>query len=224
MSEAKQAAPQADTETVQYAIMIARQNWNAWREVFEHAGKVSTNPLLTNPETFKKFVREYSVWRTISKGTRDAFRSRLRDSLEFAKAIADDSGKQLLGLQQTWQIEFGTRNKKEPGKSKAITSVLSKIDAFVRPERFVAWDGYAKRGLNITCGRPASRSFKDYVAYLTDIDRVCLGELGQAIRKETAQSPVYTVEQGPRFQRRVLDVYLMKLGGRNMKHETASGV
>jgi len=219
MPDESRQIPPADSESVQEAIENARRNWNEWRSVFEHAGSVDNNPLLTNPELFNKFVQEYSVGRTIWTGQRELFHFKLRGT-EFIDAIQDDTAMSLQKVANGWREDFGTISKNNPTKPvkahKAIISILSKIAAFLRPETFLAWDTYAKRGLNIASGKPASRSFQNnYCAYLEAVNAVWNGEIGQAIRDITAQS-TEQVEREPRFQRRVLDLYLMKLGGRNI--------
>ncbi len=78
MPDESRQIPPADSESVQEAIENARRNWNEWRSVFEHAGSVDNNPLLTNPELFNKFVQEYSVGRTIRTGQRELFHFKLR--------------------------------------------------------------------------------------------------------------------------------------------------
>jgi len=95
-------------------------------------------------------------------------------------------------------------------------SVLSKVAAFVRPERFVAWDGFAKKGVNIVLESTASAKFNTYADYLAAFDRAWDGQPGQEIRDYVTRNGAQcAVESQPRFLRRVLDVYLMMRGGRN---------
>ena len=88
--------------------------------------------------------------------------------------------------------------------------------AFVKPDVFVAWDSFAKKGLNIVRGLSASSSFNTYSDYLKAFDEVWQGQEGKQIRDDVAKGEGLdkAVEREYRFLRRVLDVYLMKCGGR----------
>jgi len=75
----------------------------------------------------------------------------------------------------------------------------------------VAWDRYAKRGLGVVLGDGAPSQFRTYAEYLKAFDQVWDGQEGQRIRNYLAGVDMNSaVESEPRFQRRVLDVYLMK--------------
>jgi hypothetical protein len=190
------------------SIEIAHGNWNKWRDVFEHGTPFCTSPLLTDRARFAAFCKEYSVGRTIRKGTQNDFRLALCEP-PFSKALCDDSGGALDTIEEEMKKQFGTHN-----GSNRIVSVLSKVAAFVRPERFVAWDRYAKRGVNALRGRALSAGFKNYAAYLKEFDEIWIGRTGQQIRDHAMRTGARHCETEPRFLRRVLDVYLMKRGGR----------
>jgi hypothetical protein len=193
-----------------------RRNWAKWRDVFEHGTPVRTNPLLTDPTRFGDFCKEYSVGRTIRGGTRNEFRIELC-APSFSDAIRDDSGQAIDSFEECMRTRFGTVRTRigmhddKPGR---LVSVLSKVAAFVRPERFVAWDTYAKRGVNLTRNCAASRQFGSYAGYLEEFDKIWNGQIGQEIRDHAARTGAHGIETEPRFLRRVLDVYLMKRGGR----------
>jgi hypothetical protein len=195
---------------VEGSIQVARTNWNKWLDVFEHGEPICTNPLLVKPELFASFLAEYSVGRTIRHGTHDEFRCALAS--QASDATRDDSGVALDALETDLRKRFGAH---DPPRS--ILSALSKVAAFVRPERFVAWDRYARKGLAKVLGGAPSIKFDSYALYLEAFDRVWKGEPGQKIadyvKRVGAESPV---EGELRFQRRVLDVYLMKCGDRKM--------
>jgi len=198
-------------EAIPESVEVARKNWSDWRDVFEHVGSPKTNPLLGKPDRFKRFCVEYSVQRTIRRGTHDDFRCELAKS-KFSAAVRDPTGHRLDALEVELRKRFGTQR----GKN-SIRSVLSKVAAFIRPQRFVAWDTYGKRGANIALGRKASHRFNNYAEYLAAFDLVWKGPRGQQIRDYIATSGAQSAaESEPRFQRRVLDMYLMKLGGRNL--------
>jgi hypothetical protein len=146
--------------------------------VFEYNKGVPTNPLLANPKKFDTFCAEYSVGRTIRKGTRHSFRLELSTSRQFSNAIQDGTGRSLDKLEVRLRKRFDTHE-----GTRCMISVLSKVAAFVRPERFVAWDRYAKKGLNIVLGRSASAPFYSYAEYLAAFDAAWDGGLGQEIKR-----------------------------------------
>jgi hypothetical protein len=190
------------------SIETAQKNWSDWRDVFEHG--MSDNPLLADPARFAAFLTEYSVRRTIRAGTHEQFRQALAaKSGQFLEAVQDDTGQTLDKLEESLRHKFGTH-----GGRNRIISVLSKVAAFIRPERFVAWDSYAKRGVNIVMGRTASAHFDTYADYLTMFDKAWEGQPGQEIRTFVRDNIAGALETQPRFLRRVLDVYLMRRGGR----------
>jgi hypothetical protein len=198
-------------EEIERAICDARWNtWHDWRDAFEHTGSIGTNPIFADAGRFNSFCVKWGVSRTIRKGTRDKLRCLLVCDLEFEKAMGDDSGLQLANLEKDLRSRFGTFDKQ--GVPKGILSVLSKLAAFVRPERFVAWDQYARRGLNMVLGNPLSKRFNRYDEYLADFESVWEGPHGKRIREMTRQAPRQPVETEPRFQRRVLDLYLLAKG------------
>jgi hypothetical protein len=197
------------------SIRVARKNWNDWRDVFEHEGPICENPLLADPHRFKSFLKEFSVSRTIKGGTHDELRGTLVESGRLTKAIRDDSGHGIDKIEGGLRNKFGTDG--VGGGKKHIVSALSKVAAFVRPERFVAWDRYAKKGLNTVLGRAASTKFDSYADYLADFDRVWRGKLGQEIRSYVRRNgSENAIQRQPRFLRRVLDVHLMRCGGRDL--------
>jgi hypothetical protein len=185
------------------AIRIARRNWCAWQADFEGGGAL----LPSDPSRFNAFCAEYGVGRTIRAGTRDELRKRL--SRRLRSALRDGTGHALDLLEQQLRPRFGTRL----GRGR-MTSVLSKMAAFVRPERFIAWDSYARRGLNLTLGRAAAHPYRTYAEYLAALDLVWQGQFGRQVRRcirHGAQSPI---DRKPQFQRRAFDVCLMRIGGR----------
>lgn len=204
----KSVSPHFHRNLILHSSRVARQNWKAWRVVFEHRGTIATNPLLGDAKRFSSFCKEYSVARTLRRGTQNEFRLSLIESL--SELIRDDSGRALDKLEAELRPRFGTH-----GGTRRIVSVLSKVAAFVRPERFVAWDSYGKKGVNIVLGRSANFPFHSYAEYLTAFDQVWNGQRGQQIRDfATTDRARISIEREPRFLRRVLDVCLMKCGGR----------
>lgn len=165
---------------IREAIQIARKNWNDWQDVFEHSGPVRDNPLLACSTRFASFLQEYSVYRTIRNGTHDELRRKLRKSGQFLKVIHDDTGHIFDRFEDRLRKKFG--NDGVDGDKKHIISALSKVAAFVRPQRFVAWDRFAKMGVNVALGRAASSPFRGYAEYLAAFEEAWSGREGQAIK------------------------------------------
>ena len=82
--------------------------------------------------------------------------------------------------------------------------------------QFIAWDRFAKKGVNIALGRSATFTFNSYSDYLADVDLLWNGKLGRQIREFVQSHASNQAENLPGFVRRVLDVYLMMLGGRKL--------
>ena len=198
------------------SILVARRNWNNWRDVFEHGIPIDTNPLLADQTRFAFFCTEYSVGRTIRAGTQNKFRIELQRHL--STHIDDDTGRALDCFEHSLRSVFGT-GKEE--RKRRIVSALSKVAAFVRPERFVAWDSYAKIGANLVQGRRPSFQFRAYADYLAAFDNIWSGPTGHQIRGHSGGAQ-HAIEIEPRFQRRILDVYLMKRGGRELSGATVT--
>jgi hypothetical protein len=193
-------------------VLEAAKNWTDWVNVFEHGGPAVDNPLLAQAPLFSKFLREYSVARTVQKGRSDQLRERLRSGDFPLQSILEDRSGTLLDTQERiLRTEFGTY-----GGTRGLRSAMSKIVAFLAPCSFNAWDQYAKRGLHKmlpTCDAPAS-----YAEYLGQINSLLFGELGRQVRDACARNyPTPGAAEGDRFHRRVLDVYLMRLGDRGGK-------
>lgn len=200
-----------DAEQLLHSIQIAEKNWTDWTAEFEHSGPVKTHPLLAEPGLrFNAFCNEYSIRRNIRAGKRDAFRRQLREDL--TDVIRDDSGGGIDVLEQHLRSAFGA---KRPGAHACtLLAAVSTVAAFMKPERFVACTSYAKKGLNKERqpDRGPTARFATYNEYLATFNAVWEGRLGREIRHVTEDREAPQCE--PRFQRRVLDVYLMKRGGR----------
>ncbi len=197
-----------NNDQVKQAIREAQKIWNDWRDVFEHTGCLNTNPILADSGRFRFFCKEWSVARTLRAQTSDGFRCWLRESQEFATALDDYTGCALDQLHtNVLQVRFGTR-----GGKRGVRSALSKVATFIRPASFTAWDKYACSGLNVVIGRSKSSSFASYAEYLSRFNDVWNGPHGERICEMI--NPIgEPIQAEPRFQRRILDLYLMIEGG-----------
>jgi hypothetical protein len=189
-------------------VSIASKNWQVWKRVFEHAGDPSDNPLLAEPCTFKNFISEYRVQRTVRKHKHDELRERLRSSPgDLQKLVEDTSGQELDRQERILRTEFGTRE-----GARSILSAMSKIAAFLAPDSFSAMDQYARRGVRKAIpGRPSPTNYAEYLASVNEVFGDKLGAIKSVCE---GRYPTENATRSDGFHRRVLDVYLMRLGGR----------
>ena len=195
----------------QFHLNKAAKNWRDWQDVYEHRGSERDNPLLADAARFGTFVKVYSVGRTIRCGTSDDLRRLLRSpQFLLTELLQDTTGAALDEEDFKLRKLFGTRE-----GQRGLRSALSKIVAFLAPHAFNAWDTYALKGLAVqTC----PLKIRTYTEYLTQINQLLGGGLGDCIREVCIDNypTSYSEEQG-RFHRRVLDRYLMDLGGRRRR-------
>lgn len=198
-------------------VKIAAQNWRNWKVVFEHGGTPDKNPLLLDASLFKRFLREYSVQRTIRAGCSDKLRQLLcSQDFPLNALLSDETGRILDRKETALKQQYGS-------KGQSLISAISKVAAFLAPHTFVAWDKYARRGVNLSLRRARSNIFRSYAEYLEDINRLMRSEIGEQVSVICAGKypTAYSSELG-RFHRRVLDVYLMRIGGRNFEFSRAA--
>lgn len=208
-------------------ILIPAHNWRAWQQVFEHHPP-ETTPLLKNPDTFRAFIDEYSVGRTIRKGTIDKLRETLAEVRTLA-FLSDPSGKALDETDIRLRRRFGTMDGR-----RGLRSLLSKVAAFLKPNTFIAFDKYALVGVRRVRRNmvkelkaqgkaiPAALSGKidSYSDYLVLMNEILTGPLGVEIKKAcVGHYPSNVAAKGSRFHRRVLDIYLSRIGGRQFAQE-----
>lgn len=183
--------------------------WDEWRAVLEHGPDTTSSPLLLDRGQFDRFLKNYAVRRTIRKGTSEALRERLRDT-SWCDAVHDETGKAIDRQERLLRLEFGTC-----GGQRGLISALSKMASLMRPHAFNAWDRYARAGVNVALGRPQGQPFGSYADFLLDVNRLLADELGDRVRAFCANHyPTPYAAAADRFSRRVLDVHLMRLGGR----------
>jgi len=207
MGKNMRRAPAPDDSLIKKAFDEARDEWSEWRNEFEWSGPPCDNPLLTDSEQFRLFCREWAVSRTIRAGKREALRERLLGS-EFKVAINDHTGQALDQLNEILKVDFGTRDGK-----RGIRSILSKVATVVQPQWFTAWDSYAPIGLNIVVGRNKYTCFDSYALYLCRFNSAWNQSHGERIREIIKSTSTESIELESPFQRHVMDLYLMKVGG-----------
>jgi hypothetical protein len=193
-------------------IKIAQENWENWKSIFEYEGPAAANPLLADSSKFGAFLNEYKVHRTIRSGTSDKLRIMLGGpEFELQTLLSDTSGKLLDAREFALRAQFGTLSGK-----RGIRSAMSKIVSFLAPHAFVAWDEYARKGLNMVLGRSPSSTFANYAEYIGYLNQVLSSDIGKCVRSACADRyPTQYASKRDRFNRRVLDVSLMRLGNRD---------
>lgn len=205
-----------DGELIAQAIKLVRtETWGEkWRDLFLYDGEIETHPVF-KLKTWNTFCVEWSVGRTIREKKRDDLRLHLAQSRDFEEALQDSSGKKLGQFATYLSTDYGAR--RNGSKPAVILSAISKVATFIKPKIFVAWDTYAAKGVNLTFERSATAKYKGgYSQYLADFNQIWKGEHGRCIRTTLIDDNI-TEEQDDRFGRRVLDLYLMNLAGREAK-------
>jgi hypothetical protein len=197
---------QLNQQWLEFAYWTAGANWMMWKADFEYGDDISNMPVLRSAERFSAFVSKYHLrlFRT-HESVRLALFS--NDAEDFVKAITNASGQGIdllaINLNATYP---GLRTQK---------SLISKLAAFAKPERFIAWDRFARKGAAALAKNPNKGSYQTYEAYLADVNKLLEGKIGIEIReflsKRRLPSPDCLFEA---FARRVFDVYLMVQGGR----------
>jgi hypothetical protein len=193
----------------QFHLKKAKENWLCWQNVYEHTGPAADNPLLVDAAKFGKFLKAYSVGRTVRGGTSGQLRELLRSSQFPLQELLEDATGAILDEQDTQlRTQFGTREGQH-----GLRSVLSKIAAFLAPHAFNAWDTDARKGLKRLQRR--SVQVRTYAEYCANLNQLLAGDLGERIQDACRNKyPTRYAEERDRFHRRVLDRYLMDLGGR----------
>nr|WP_294503881.1 hypothetical protein [uncultured Rhodopila sp.] len=188
-------------------------NWQEWKAVFEHTGLPRTNPILTTKAIYDRFLYTYNVGRTV--GERDALMQELRsDGFPLNEILADGTGEVLdlhIGKLGAAYGAFNTRYHRRCN----ITSAISKIMAFLKPASFIAFDSYARKGINVHTKRPKSHVFDCYADYRAAMESAMGGQVGNEVRAACGiYASALNASMGTALHLRVLDSYFMRIGGR----------
>lgn len=125
----------------EFQIRKAAQNWRDWQDVYEHAGSARDSPLLIDAAKFGKFLRMYSVQRTIRRSASDELRELLRSpQFQLTALLQDITGAALDQQEPSLREQFGVLQ-----GQRGLRSALSKIAAFLAPHAFNAWDRCPQR-------------------------------------------------------------------------------
>ncbi len=191
-----------------FCIARAAANWILWEADFTARFGQVPLPVLRRSERFDAFCRDYRPLRKVKTEVRQQMRRFLDGSSEFACALEDCTGRGIETLAINLQRDFGLHG--------TPRSFVSKLAAFALPERFVAWDRFAKLGARRARAKKAvqSANYTSYPDYLEDVEALWGGCLGERVSGFIAEHPSLRTPGGEAFGRRVLDVYLMASGGR----------
>lgn len=123
--------------------------------------------------------------------------------IELANKLNDSSGRCIDELEYLLRWDFGTMDGK-----RGMKSVISKIAAFLCPEKFVVWDKFARKGVACVRYSKLTHAYNEYSDYLADVNFL-LNEKMQYDLNDACQKnyPTQYSSENKRFQRRVLDVY-----------------
>jgi len=210
---AKNALPQNafSVERLETAYWIACENWRIWRADFEFTGHAGNLPILSKPERHKAFLAEYNPLRGIAgkgEGSEgDLLYKQLCKPGVFQRMINHSNGAGIDTLNEELANHLLI--------SKSKLSYLSKLATFSRPETFLPWDSFARKGVAKLNNGPAQGNYKKYVDFLSSANRVWDDHACNAIETFLNGRSI-SASNGHRegFSRRMLDVCLMLEGGR----------
>ncbi len=168
-------------------------------------------------EWFDKFVASWNVARTITKDRRADVLGYLNGTFRHAVARNQD-GSAVDDAANAIAKKKWTPNANEP------LSLVSKVAFFLRPDRFVPVDRWARAGIKLFTPPGQAPADKTYKAYLTAFDKVYDGGHRAAIEqiatsrwaKDLARLAGcdQAILPSEPFTRKVLDNGLMRAGGR----------
>ncbi|MDP3196048.1 hypothetical protein [Tabrizicola sp.] len=194
MSEQNNILPSIDE--LDFCYFTAGSNWVHWRECFE--ARKPACPALDSEKRFSTFISEYGLLRGVTR----AERLRLRRVIIEIGLIKDcSSGSDVDKLVEAL-VQRGFRRE---------VSLVSKLAAFYKPEKFIAFDQFARRGLKQVL-RLQELPYP-YSEYLSHVEALCLSDYGREI-SEYLQSRHIPANNKQAFYLRVVDVFLMLRGDR----------
>ena len=190
-----------------------RKNYEDWRDCYEHSG-LDDLPILKCETCFNAFTKEYSLGRNLKAGKPEQVMKRLKDG------FVTVTGTNEVREQGNKLVELATGI---PGANGVLRSLASKVAMFADANQFLPFDQFSSRGLSVlqrTKFQPYDLSLKRS----TDkTDALCkfhilARRIVDATEPEAKCAYKRLGKNRPRacrvFHNRVVDLYLMVLGGR----------
>jgi hypothetical protein len=195
----------------------AYRHWLDRSADLEHQGKLADLPSLANSKNFRNFRHEYSVFRRNRLNVVECVRLHLLGDgiLETAISNAHAFGIELLAIDL--QRHCGVTNRE--------VSAISKIIALIHPEKFNPMDKFAKNGITeipkseLADKFITKRAASCYAEYCLQIDHILESNYFKSISEELQKEPLPGNASREAFNRRILDVHLMRVGGRTYKRQ-----
>ena len=199
--------PPPNPRIMNFAFLSAGANWMQWLADFTFVGEPQCLPVLRDENRFATFCKEYRPLNRVKLETCEEMRQRLLGATEFREAVADDSGAGIDSLARRLKDEFDLRG--------GPRSFVSKLAAFARPSCFVAWDRFARDGVARVLYARQRSAHTHYRCFLNDFNELWNNpDLGREFRAYVSPNLLAILPSDDAFGRRMLDVYLMTVGGR----------
>lgn len=177
------------------SLFRAYLNWVEWREFWENGIRID------DLESLNKFVWEYGLLRGESSEVRSLINRYAMKKIK--SAVLCQSGRSLDMLANKISKKYSCR---------IHLSYVSKLAALEKPDTFVAMDRFSKNGLVLLNYLQSSqRQNLDYEVFLAAANRAWM-DYFEDIKKVCRRHDVKWI--GPKFGLRILDCYLMDIGGR----------
>jgi len=199
-------------------------HYGRYRDWYEPEASTKPISLLTCPSCFRKFGTEYSVIRAVNskkdKKCNDPLPQMLKTLCGYAESMRDPENLDRITDELNSHVGQHFTSVRAP-------SMISKVAAFLHPEYIVPFDSYAKGGVKKLdkSALPSDNSEKSarqkvmlarYQSFCADFEIRNESALNTAYRQliEIAQGTLHIPNSRKTFRKRVVDLYLMAVGGR----------
>lgn len=183
---------------LEVAAFIAARNWEHWRCCYELPAEEL--PICEDPKLFRKFFKEYGLLQGEKMKDRKRLRIWMTKNGRLTMLTNKKDGSGVESLLDEMKGSGFMRHR----------SFLSKLAAFSRPDVFIAYDSFARKGL-VNLG-VAEKEPQNYIVYLEAVRKLQC-DIRKDIEKHL-EGRIIPTKNNEAFQLRVLDVYLMISGGR----------
>ena len=199
----------AQDEAERIWCYLAASNWAAWNDVWTGATRHKRLDRLLSAPRFEAFLKEYAVRRASPKNRRTALRKRLAEGFGEARSGAD--------LDRLADSLFDADLTHVRARS-----LVSKVAAFAEPEIWLPKDRFSEKGLRFILRDGKARIPRGHAPntlerYFDGALRVDVGGIDAAFAAMRGRFGLVPGSADPSvaaFRNRVLDCWLMALGGR----------